>query len=273
MSDKKHKPTSPGRRHYSLPERSHLSDQSPEKSLTEYISENAGRNSYGRITVRGRGSGHKRLYRRIDFKRDKEDISGRVERIEYDPNRSAHIALIIYPDGEKRYILAPRGLKEGDHVEAGDSAPVKIGNHLPLSEIPVGAFLHNVELKAGKGGQLCRGAGTSAQLVGKDGGYALVQLPSSQGRWINLKCKATIGHVSNQEHINTTSGKAGRSRHLGRRPITRGMARNPVDHPLGGGEGRIKGGHPQPPNGRINMGKKTRNNKRTDKFVVKQIQE
>ncbi len=273
MSNKKNKATSPGRRHYVMQDRSHLSKERPEKSLTEYISENAGRNCYGRITVRGRGSGHKRLYRRIDFKRDKEGISGRVERIEYDPNRSANIALVIYPDGEKRYIVAPRGLKEGDLIEAGESAAIKIGNTLPLSEIPVGAFIHNIEVKAGKGGQLCRGAGTSAQLVGKDSGYALVQLPSGQGRWLNLNCRATIGEVGNQEHINITSGKAGRTRHLGRRPITRGMARNPVDHPLGGGEGRIKGGHPQPPNGRINMGKKTRNNKRTDKFVVKKIQE
>ncbi len=273
MSLKRHNSTSPGRRHYEIEDRKRLSKEGPEKSLTEYIKENGGRNNNGRITARGRGGGHKRLYRKVDFKRDKEGIPARVERLEYDPNRSANIALLIYEDGEKSYILAPRELDVGDRVKSGAEAGVRPGNHLPLSEIPVGATLHNIEVKKGKGGQLCRGAGTSAQLVGKDSGYALLQLPSGQGRWVNLDCSATIGEVGNMEHINETSGKAGRTRHMNRRPITRGMARNPVDHPLGGGEGRIKGGHPQPPNGRINMGKKTRNNKRTDQFVVKQIRE
>lgn len=273
MSLKRHNSTSPGQRHFEMEGRSELSDEAPVKNLTEYISESGGRNNNGRITARGRGGGHKKLYRQIDFKRDKEGVPGQVDRLEYDPNRSANIALIIYADGEKRYILAPEDLEVGDQVKSGPEAPVRVGNHLPLDEIPVGTFLHNVEVKKDKGGQLCRGAGTAAQLVGKDGGYALVQLPSGQGRWIHLECSATVGEVGNKEHINETSGKAGRTRHQNRRPVTRGMARNPVDHPLGGGEGRIKGGHPQPPSGRINMGKKTRNNKRTDQFVVKEIRE
>ncbi len=270
---KKYKPTSPGRRQYDPEDKSDLSKEGPEKQLTEYISGKSGRNNQGKITVRGRGAGNKRLYRKIDFKRDKENISGKVKRIEYDPNRSARIALVVYADGEKRYIIAPDSLKVGDRIESGSGAPVRPGNCLPLEEIPMGAFIHNIELKPGKGGQLCRGAGAAAQLTGKDEGYALINLPSGQGRFVNLKCRATIGQVGNQEHINRVLGKAGQSRYHGRRPITRGMARNPVDHPLGGGEGRIKGGHPQNPTGRVRQGKKTRNNKRTDRFIVKNIRE
>ncbi len=273
MSMKKYKPTSPGRRQLVIEDRSHLSKERPLKSLTYYIDKSAGRNNLGRITVRGQGGGHKRLYRKIDFKRDKLGVIGRIDRLEYDPNRSANIALVVYEDGEKRYIIAPQKLQPGDKIQAGPDVPVRVGNHLPIERIPLGAFIHNIELKPGHGGQICRGAGTSAQLVSKDRGYGLLQLPSGQGRRVNWKCSATIGIVSNSEHSNVSSGKAGRTRHLNRRPITRGMARNPVDHPLGGGEGRSKGGLPRPPSGRFNMGKKTRNNKRTDKFVVKKIQE
>jgi large subunit ribosomal protein L2 len=270
---KRHRPTTPGQRQYVSVDRSHLSTERPEKSLTEYQDKKAGRNNLGRITVRGQGGGHKRLYRKIDFKRDKDDATARVERLEYDPNRSSYIALLCYADGEKRYIIAPDGLKEGSVIQSGSGSPVRVGNNLPLEEIPQGAFIHNIELKPGKGGQMCRGAGTSAQLAGKENGYALINLPSGQGRWVNLACRATIGRVGNAEHINRSLGKAGRSRHLNKRPITRGMARNPVDHPLGGGEGRSKGGLPRSPSGRTTTGQKTRKNKRTDKFVVKKIRE
>ncbi|MFP4686610.1 MAG: 50S ribosomal protein L2 [bacterium] len=270
---KRHKPTTPGRRQYVSVDRSLLSKKRPEKSLTEFRAKKGGRNNYGRITVRGQGGGHKRLYRRIDFKRDKDNATARVECIEYDPNRSAYIALLVYADGEKRYIIAPRDLNAGMVVQSGSGSPIRIGNNLPLEEIPTGATVHNIELKPGKGGQICRGAGTSARLGAKENGYALINLPSGQGRWVNLKCRATIGSVGNAEHINRSLGKAGRSRHLNKRPITRGMAQNPVDHPLGGGEGRGKGGHPRSPSGRWVVGQKTRKNKRTDRFVVKKIRE
>ena len=270
---KRHKPVTPGRRNYVSVDRSNVSKERPEKSLTEYLHNRAGRNSYGRITVRGQGGGHKRLYRKIDFKRNKDNCTARVKRIEYDPNRSANIALLFYADGEKRYIIAPRGLEEGSVVQSGSGCPVRIGNALPLEEIPMGARIHNIELKPGAGGQLCRGAGSGAQLAGKEHGYALLNLPSGQGRWVNIKCRATVGEVGNAEYINRVLGKAGRSRHLNKRPITRGMARNPVDHPLGGGEGRSKGGHPRSPSGRTVQGQKTRKNKRTNQFVVKKIRE
>ncbi len=270
---KRYKPTSPGRRHYETTEKKQLSREGPEKSLTEYLAKSAGRNNQGKITVRGQGRGNKRLYRRVDFKRDKDGVPGRVERIEYDPNRSANIALITYADGDKRYILAPEKLSEGDSVQSGPDAPIRPGNALPLEDIPLGAFVHNVETKPGKGGQLCRGAGTTAQLASKDSGMALLHLPSGQGRRVHLQCRATIGEVGNAEHINQTLGKAGQSRYRNRRPKTRGMAKNPVDHPRGGGEGRIKGGHPVSPEGRLTRGQKTRNNKRTDKFVVRNIRD
>ncbi|MFB6355226.1 MAG: 50S ribosomal protein L2 [bacterium] len=270
---KRYSPTSPGQRHYQPVGKEDCSDEGPEKTLTEYLNKNAGRNNDGKITVRGQGSGNKRLYRQIDFKRDKDGVPASVERIEYDPNRSARIALLHYADGEKRYILAPRELEVGDTVQSGPDAPVRPGNALPLEEIPLGAFVHNIEVKPGSGGKLSRSAGTQSQLASKDQGYALIHLPSGQGRKINLQCRASIGQVSNIEHFNRELGKAGQNRYRNRRPITRGMARNPVDHPRGGGEGRIKGGHPYSPNGRITVGQKTRNNKRTDKFVIRDIRE
>lgn len=270
---KKHNPTSPGRRTYQSTDKSDCYRGRPEKSLTEYIPKRAGRNNNGRITVRGQGNGNKRLYRKIDFNRDKDGVSARVVRIEYDPNRSARIALLAYNDGEKRYIIAPEKLSIGDVVESGNDAPIQVGNALPLNEIPIGSFIHNIELNSGHGGQICRSAGTSAQLASKDQGYALVHLPSGQGRRIDLECRATIGEVGNPEHFNEVLGKAGQNRYRNRRPITRGMARNPVDHPRGGGEGRSKSGLPYSPKGTRTQGEKTRNNKRTDKFVIKNIRE
>jgi len=270
---KRYRPTTPGRRQYEITDRRELSDEAPEKSLLEARPGKGGRNNNGRICARGQGGGHKRRYRRIDFRRDKDGVTARVRRIEYDPNRSAHIALLVYEDGEKRYILAPRELEVGRTVESGPEAAIRPGNALPLREIPVGSFVHNVELNPGKGAQICRSAGARAQLVSKDRGYALIHLPSGQGRRVRLDCRATLGQVSNVDHVNEVSGKAGRSRHRGKRPITRGMARNPVDHPLGGGEGRVKGGHPQAPKGGLTLGEKTRSNKRTDPFVVRDIRE
>jgi large subunit ribosomal protein L2 len=270
---KRYNPTSPGRRTYQSTDKSDLHDGDPEKSLTEYIKNNAGRNNNGRLTIRGQGSGNKRLYRKIDFKRDKDGVPATVSRIEYDPNRSARIALLSYNDGEKRYILCPSELEVGDTVESGPDAPIRVGNALPLEDIPLGAFVHNIEVEAGSGGQLCRSAGTSGQVAGKDEGYALIHLPSGQGRHVSLECRATIGRVGNKEHFNEVLGKAGQSRYRNRRPITRGMATNPVDHPRGGGEGRSKSGLPYSPKGTRTQGEKTRNNKRTDKFVVKDIRE
>lgn len=235
------------------------------------MKKHSGRNHQGRITVRHRGGGHKRLYRIIDFKRDKIGIPGKVIAIEYDPNRSARIALIQYADGEKRYIIAPLGLKVGDTVMSGPDAEIKVGNALPLANIPVGTFIHNIELYPGRGGQLVRAAGTAAQILAKEGDYAQVKLPSGEIRLINLKCMATIGQVGNVDHANIRLGKAGRKRWLGWRPTVRGSAMSPRDHPHGGGEGRAPIGlpHPKTPWGKCALGKKTRRNKLTDKFIIK----
>ena len=243
----------------------------PEKSLTERLMKKGGRNQQGRLTVRHQGGGHKRLYRVIDFKRNKDGIPARVATIEYDPNRSARIALLNYVDGEKRYILAPNGLKVGDMVESGEQADIKVGNALPLKNIPVGTMVHNVELKIGKGAQLVRSAGSSAQLMAKEGNYALLRLPSGELRRVHVNCRATIGEVGNLEHENITLGKAGRSRWLGVRPENRGVAMNPNDHPHGGGEGRSPVGrkHPVTKWGKDAMGKKTRRKKASDKLIVR----
>jgi large subunit ribosomal protein L2 len=270
---KRYKPTSPGRRTYETTEKDNLTDEDPVESLTEGLKTSGGRNNTGRITARGKGGGNKNKYRNIDFKRDKDGVPSKVVRFEYDPNRSARIALLQYEDGEKRYILAPRDLEIGEVLESGPDASIRPGNTLPLENIPVGTFIHNVELKPGAGGSLCRSAGISAQLASKDEGYGLIELPSDQGRRVLLECRATIGRIGNVEHINRVRGKAGQSRYENERPVTRGMARNPVDHPLGGGEGRIKGGHPEAPGGGLTLGEKTRSNKRTDKFVVSNIRE
>ena len=243
----------------------------PEKSLTERLMKKGGRNQQGRLTVRHQGGGHKRLYRVIDFKRNKDGIPARVATIEYDPNRSARIALLNYVDGEKRYILAPNGLKVGDMVESGEQADIKVGNALPLKNIPVGTMVHNVELKIGKGAQLVRSAGASAQLMAKEGSYALLRLPSGELRRVHVNCRATIGEVGNLEHENITLGKAGRNRWLGVRPENRGVAMNPNDHPHGGGEGRSPVGrkHPVTKWGKCAMGAKTRRKKASDKLIVR----
>lgn len=271
MALKSRKPTTPSNRFTVLSDFAGLDKVRPERSLTEPKKQNAGRNSAGRITVRHRGGGHKRLYRRIDFKRDKTGIPGKVATLEYDPNRSANIALINYVDGEKRYILAPAGLKQGDTVLSGSGSPVTPGNCLPLKEIPLATFLHNLELKPGRGGQIVRSAGGAAQLMSRDGDYAQIKLPSGEIRLIHVNCVATIGRVGNSEHESRSLGKAGRKRWLGIRPTVRGVAMNPVDHPMGGGEGRTSGGgHPVSPWGKITRGKKTRKrSKTTSKFIVK----
>jgi large subunit ribosomal protein L2 len=241
----------------------------PHKPLTESLKKSGGRNNTGELRSGWRGGGHKRLYRIIDFKRDKKDIPAKVSTIEYDPNRSARIALVTYADGEKRYVLQPAGLKVGDTIVAGTNVDILPGNCLPLKNIPLGTQLHNVELKAGKGGQIARSAGSSVQLVAKEGEYASVKMPSGEIRKISLECVATVGQVGNIDHENVSIGKAGRSRWLGRRPHVRGVAMNPVDHPLGGGEGKTSGGrHPVSPWGQPTKGYKTRNNKSTDKFIV-----
>jgi len=272
MAVKKYKPTSPSRRFMTVQDFSELSKVEPEKSLLEPLSKNGGRNSYGRITVRHQGGGNRQKYRVIDFKRDKDGIKAKVATIEYDPNRTANIALLYYVDGEKRYILAPVGLKTGDVVESGGSADIKPGNALPLSNIPVGSLIHNVELKPGKGGQLVRSAGNSAQLMAKEGAYAQVRLPSGEVRMVRINCKATIGQIGNIEHENIKIGKAGRKRWMGVRPTVRGVAMNPVDHPHGGGEGKSPIGRPSPvtPWGKPTLGYKTRKKKnKSDKFIVK----
>jgi len=272
MGVREYKPTSPGRRFMSVLTFEEITKKKPEKSLVKPLKKKGGRNNCGVITTRHIGGGHKRKYRIIDFKRDKFEIPGKVHSIEYDPNRSANIALIHYRDGEKRYILAPLGLNVGDTIIASKQpdTDIKEGNALPLRFIPVGAFVHNVEMKPGKGGQLARSAGTYAQLVAKEGGYGHMRLPSGEVRLIHLSCMATIGQVGNLDHENITVGKAGRQRWLGIRPTVRGTAMNPVDHPLGGGEGRSKGGrHPCSPWGQLAKGLKTRKNKRTDKFIIK----
>jgi large subunit ribosomal protein L2 len=270
MALRSFKPTSPGIRFKTVLDFAEITKVRPEKSLTHGIPRSGGRNNEGHETVRFRGGGHKRLYRIIDFKRDKRNVPAKVAAIEYDPNRSAHIALLHYADGEKRYILAPLGLSVGDKVIAAEKAEILPGNALPLANIPVGAMVHNVELKPGHGGQLVRAAGAAAQVMAKEGKYVTLRLPSGEMRLVLASCWATVGQVGNLDHINVSIGKAGRSRWLGRRPHVRGTAMNPVDHPHGGGEGRTKGGrHPVSPWGQPTKGYKTRRNKRTDRFIVK----
>jgi large subunit ribosomal protein L2 len=272
MGVKEFRPTSAGRRFMSGLTYEEITEKKPEKSLVTRVKKTGGRNNTGRITTRHMGGGHKRKYRIVDFRRDKLEIEGKVASIQYDPYRSANIALIHYVDGEKRYIVAALGLKVGDKIVSsrkGDTE-IKEGNSLPLKLIPVGTLVHNVEVKPGKGAQLARSAGSFAQLVAKEGSYATVRLPSGEVKLVHLSCTATIGQVGNIEHENITVGKAGRSRWMGIRPTVRGVAMNPVDHPLGGGEGRSKGGrHPCSPWGQLAKGLKTRKNKRTDKFIVK----
>jgi large subunit ribosomal protein L2 len=246
-----------------------LTTDRPHKPLLEPKTRIGGRNNYGRLSVRHRGGGNKRQYRVIDFKRDKAGIPAKVETVEYDPNRSAFIALLIYADGERRYILQPVGLKVGMTVVSGPTADILVGNALPLGNIPLGTSVHNIELRPGKGAQMARSAGTVAQVVAKEGGYAHIKLPSGEVRLVNVECMATIGQVGNTDHENITIGKAGRVRHMGVRPTVRGVVMNPVDHPHGGGEGRVKGYHPMTPWGKPTLGYKTRNSKRTDKFIVK----
>jgi large subunit ribosomal protein L2 len=269
MGIRTYKPTSPGRRFQTVQTFDDLTTNEPYKPLVENLQRSGGRNNHGELTSWWRGGGHKRLYRIIDFKRDKKDIPGKVSTIEYDPNRSARIALVTYADGEKRYILQPLGLKVGDAVVAGDNVDILPGNALPLKNIPLGTMLHNVELKPGKGGQIARSAGSSVQLVAKEGDYASVKMPSGEIRHIAMVCYATVGQVGNLDHENVSIGKAGRSRWLGRRPHNRGVVMNPVDHPHGGGEGKTSGGrHPVSPWGLPTKGYKTRNRKSTDKFIV-----
>jgi len=270
MPVKSYKPTSPGKRHKSGFDFSGITKKKPEKSLLVSLRKKAGRNNQGRISARHRGGGRKRRYRLIDFRRDKEGVPAYVASIEYDPNRSARIALLHYKDGEKRYIIAPLNLKVGDEIISGEEAPLKEGNALPLRKIPEGSFIYNVELKREKGGQLVRSAGTSAQLLSKEGKFAQIRLPSREIRLVHLECKATLGQVGNLEHENIVVGKAGRSRWLGWRPRVRGSAMNPIDHPHGGGEGRSgPGRHPVTPWGQLTKGKRTRKKKKpSDKFIV-----
>ncbi|WP_044974857.1 50S ribosomal protein L2 [Ruminococcus sp. HUN007] len=272
MAIKTYKPTTPSRRQMTVTDYSQLSKVAPEKSLLEPLKNKSGRNSYGRITVRHRGGANKRKYRIIDFKRDKDMMDAKVLTIEYDPNRSAHIALLQYEDGEKRYILAPNGLSVGDTVRSGSDADIKPGNALPLADIPVGTFIHNIELYPGKGAQLVRSAGNMAQLMAKEGIYALLRLPSGELRNVPNQCKATIGQVGNIDHENVNYGKAGRKRHMGWRPTVRGSVMNPCDHPHGGGEGKSPIGRPGPvtPWGKPTLGYKTRKkHNRSDKFIVR----
>ena len=270
MALKNYKPTSPGLRQLVIVDRSELYKGKPEKTLTVGLTKTGGRDNFGHVTSRRIGGGHKRKLRVIDFKRNKFDSEATVERIEYDPNRSAFIALISYEDGEKAYILAPQRLKAGDKVISSEKADIKPGNTMPLKSMPVGTIIHNVELRAGKGGQLVRSAGCYAQLVGKDAGYAQLKLSSGELRIVREECLATVGAVSNADNQNKSLGKAGRNRWLGNRPVSRGVAMNPVDHPHGGGEGRTSGGrHPVTPWGKPTKGYKTRTNKKTDKFIMR----
>ncbi|MFV0431809.1 MAG: 50S ribosomal protein L2 [Alphaproteobacteria bacterium] len=270
MALKTFNPTSPGRRNLVMIDRSQLWKGAPEKNLTEGLRKTGGRNNNGRITARHIGGGHKRRYRLIDFKRKKYDVSAEVQRIEYDPNRTAFIALIQYEDGEKAYILAPQRLSIGDKVVSGKQCDIKPGNAMPLANIPVGTLVHNVEMKPGKGGQMARSAGSYVQLVGKDRGYAQLRMPSGEVRMVRAECFATVGAVSNPDQQNIKLGKAGRKRWLGKRPSVRGVAMNPVDHPHGGGEGRTSGGrHPVSPWGKPTKGKRTRKNKRTDGLIMR----
>lgn len=270
MALKQFKPTSPGRRGLVLVDRSELHKGGPIKSLVEGLTKSGGRGGGGRIAVRFRGGGAKRLYRKVDFKRRKFDVPATVQRLEYDPNRTAFIALIKYEDGELAYILAPQRLKAGDVVIAAEKADVKPGNAMPLRGMPIGTIIHNIELKPLKGGQLARSAGAYAQLVGRDAGYAQIRLGSGELRMVQDTCMATVGAVSNQDHMNQVLGKAGRTRHMGFRPHVRGVVMNPVDHPHGGGEGRTSGGrHPVTPWGKPTKGSKTRSNKTTDKYIIR----
>ncbi len=270
MAIKSYKPTSPGRRFQTYATSEEITRKKPEKSLLRPLNKTGGRNSRGRVTSRHRGGGHRRLYRIIDFKRDKDGVPARVASIEYDPNRSANIALLHYEDGEKRYILAPLGLGVGDRITSGPGAEIRTGNSALLRDIPLGTPIHNIELNAGHGGQMVRGAGSYGQLMAKEGKYALVRLPSGEVRMVSLDCKATIGQVGNLEHENISLGKAGRNRWRGRRPHVRGVAMNPVDHPHGGGEGKSSGGrHPVTPWGVPTKGYKTRIKKASDKLIVK----
>ncbi len=270
MAVKTFKPITPGQRFKSVSSYEDITDNTPLRSLIAPLTKSGGRNNRGRITARRRGGGHKRKYRIIDFKRNKDGIPATVAAIQYDPNRSANVALLNYADGEKRYILAPVGLNVGDKVLSGEGSEIRIGNVLPLSKIPMGTTLHNVEMKPGKGGQLARSAGTYVQLVAKEGGYGQLKLPSGEVRMVRLECRATIGQVGNTDHENIDIGKAGRARWLGHRPKVRGVAMNPVDHPMGGGEGKSSGGrHPCTPWGKPTKGYKTRKKKDSDKYIVK----
>ncbi|CCQ93747.1 ribosomal protein L2 (BL2) [[Clostridium] ultunense Esp] len=272
MPIRKFKPTSPGRRQMTVSTFEEITTDTPEKSLLAPLHKKAGRNNQGKITVRHQGGGHKRKYRIIDFKRDKDGVPGKVATIEYDPNRTANIALIHYLDGEKRYILAPLGLKVGDMIESGPQADIKVGNALPLENIPIGTTIHNIELKPKKGGQLVRAAGAEAQLLGRDGDYVVIRLSSGEVRKIRKECRATVGQVGNLDHELINIGKAGRSRWLGKRPVVRGSVMNPVDHPHGGGEGRAPIGRKSPmtPWGKPTLGYKTRKKKNpTDKLIIR----
>jgi large subunit ribosomal protein L2 len=270
MALKKYKPTTPGQRGLVLVDRSGLWKGKPVKRLTQGLTKTGGRNNLGRVTARRRGGGHKRSYRLVDFKRVKFDVSATVERLEYDPNRTAFLALIKYEDGEQAYILAPQRLQPGDKVVSGKQVDIKPGNAMPLSAMPIGTIVHNVELKPGKGGQLARSAGAYVQFVGRDQGYALIRLNSGEQRMVRAECMATVGAVSNSDHGNIKLGKAGRNRWLGKRPSVRGVAMNPVDHPHGGGEGKTSGGrNPVSPWGQPTKGKRTRSNKSTDKYILR----
>jgi large subunit ribosomal protein L2 len=270
MAIKKFKPTSPGRRFATQLVRDEVTRTEPEKSLLEPLNKTGGRNAHGRVTSRHKGGGHKRQYRIVDFRREKLDIPARIASVEYDPNRSANIALLFYADGEKRYILAPKGIQVGDEVMSSDKADIRPGNTLPLENMPLGTHVHNVEMKINGGGQMVRSAGTYAQLMAKEAGYATLKLPSGEMRRVHLKCRATVGEVGNEQHENVSLGKAGRARWLGKRPHVRGVAMNPVDHPMGGGEGKSSGGrHPVSPWGQPTKGFRTRRKKPSDRFIVR----
>ncbi len=270
MGIKSFKPITPGLRFKTISTFEELTRSKPERSLVVPMKKSGGRNNRGRVTSRHRGGGHKRAYRLIDFKRDKVDIPARVASIEYDPNRSARIALLYYSDGEKRYIIAPIGLKVDDVIISSESPEIKVGNAMPLRNIPMGSLIHNVELKIGKGGQLARSAGSYAQLVAKEKNYAQLKLPSGEIRMVHVECRATLGQVGNSEHENISIGKAGKMRWLGRRPKVRGVAMNPIDHPMGGGEGKSSGGrHPCSPWGQLAKGKKTRGKKNSDSLIIR----
>ena len=270
MALREYRPTSPGMRQLIQVDRTQLWKGEPEKVLTEGKKKTGGRNNHGRLTSGNKGGGHKKRYRIIDWKRDKKDIEGKIVRLEYDPNRTAWIALIEYKDGEKRYILAPQRVKAGDKIVSGNAVDIKPGNAMPLRSMPVGTIIHNIEMKPGKGAQMVRSAGTYAQLAGRDQGYAQVKLASGELRIVPADCMATVGAVSNPDHMNQNLGKAGRNRWKGRKPHVRGVAMNPIDHPHGGGEGRTSGGrHPVTPWGKPTKGKKTRHNKKTDQYIIR----